>query len=469
MSRPRSPTPIGRSPYYEVFYSEGTIYTAGEDSFLASLIDIAGAEPVTGDATGVIDAERSWRPIPSSSCSAARRTTRPSPSPPRRSRPWPRGPAGATSRRSIRDVVPYLDDIVTTRPGPRIVDGSRRWPARSTPTGSSDRMSATTAARPLALGPSLGRSTVVLGVGLALLAVAGAVAVALGTSGVGPDQALAIVVHRSPGSARSPGRRRRRRSSWSWAAPRRRRDRRRCRPRLRGDGLPGRPAQPARRSVHHRHGRRRVAGGGGRADPAGRDRRLARDRRGPGVRVRRGARRVLVVYAVARQRGGTPACHAPPCGLRRLVAARRRRRVLLFASGDRLAAVVSWLLGSLAGASWPRLAIAGPAHRHQLHAHPLPLAPPERPPPRGGGGRASRHRRRAREADPHRARGAAHLGRRRDLGHDRLRRAGGAAPAAPRVRPDHRLLLPASMVYGALLLLVADLGARSRAGSRSGS
>ena len=60
-------------------------------------------------------------------------------------------------------------------------------------------MSATTVARPLALGPSLGRSTLVIGVGLALLAVAGAVAVALGTSGVGPDQALAIVVHRLTG------------------------------------------------------------------------------------------------------------------------------------------------------------------------------------------------------------------------------------------------------------------------------
>jgi ABC-type Fe3+-siderophore transport system permease subunit len=34
---------------------------------------------------------------------------------------------------------------------------------------------------------------------------------------------------------------------------------------------------------------------------------------------------------------------------------------MMFLSGDRLAAVVSWLLGSLAGASWPRLALAAPS------------------------------------------------------------------------------------------------------------
>ena len=36
--------------FYEVGVFEGTIYTAGEGSFLASLIDTAGGEPITGDA-----------------------------------------------------------------------------------------------------------------------------------------------------------------------------------------------------------------------------------------------------------------------------------------------------------------------------------------------------------------------------------------------------------------------------------
>ena len=109
---------------YEVFYSEGTTYTAGEDSFLASLIDIAGAEPVTGDATGVIDAESlveadpelillgSASYDPSMAAPAAALDTvaaRPG---------W-----GDLAAVQSGDVVPYLDDIVTTRPGPRIVDG----------------------------------------------------------------------------------------------------------------------------------------------------------------------------------------------------------------------------------------------------------------------------------------------------------------------------------------------------------
>lgn len=36
--------------FYEVGIFEGTIYTAGADSFLASLIEIAGGDPITGDA-----------------------------------------------------------------------------------------------------------------------------------------------------------------------------------------------------------------------------------------------------------------------------------------------------------------------------------------------------------------------------------------------------------------------------------
>ena len=173
---------------------------------------------------------------------------------------------------------------------------------------------------------------------------------------------------------------------------------------------------------------------------------------------------VLVVYAVARQRGGTPVvtlllagyavssllaagvafllfASGRPAGGRRQLAARVAGRRILAAPGDRR-----------------------PADRRQLHAHPPSLATPERAPPRRGGGRAPRHRRRAREADPHRAGGAADLGGRRDLGHDRLRRTRRSAPPPPRLRPDHRLLLPASMVYGALLLLVADLGARLAGG-----
>ena len=36
--------------FYEVGVFEGSIYTAGKDSFLASLISLAGGEPIIGDA-----------------------------------------------------------------------------------------------------------------------------------------------------------------------------------------------------------------------------------------------------------------------------------------------------------------------------------------------------------------------------------------------------------------------------------
>lgn len=109
---------------YEVFHAEGTTYTAGEDSFLASLLDLAGATPLTGDAQGVIGAEdlvaadpelillgtASYDPSLSDSEAALEAV---------------RARAGWADLSAVRDgaVIPYFDDIVTTRPGPRIVDG----------------------------------------------------------------------------------------------------------------------------------------------------------------------------------------------------------------------------------------------------------------------------------------------------------------------------------------------------------
>jgi iron complex transport system substrate-binding protein len=109
---------------YEVFHAEGTTYTAGEGSFLASLLELAGATPLTGDAQGVIAAEDLVAADPElillgtasydgtlAEPAAALETVR--------------SRAGWAELRAVRDgaVVPYLDDIVTTRPGPRIVDG----------------------------------------------------------------------------------------------------------------------------------------------------------------------------------------------------------------------------------------------------------------------------------------------------------------------------------------------------------
>jgi len=109
---------------YEVFYAEGTTYTAGDGSFLASMVDLAGGEPVTGDAQGLIGSEdlvaadpelillgtASYDPaLADPEAALAAVSARPG---------WADLVAVADGR-----VVPYTDDIVTTRPGPRIVDG----------------------------------------------------------------------------------------------------------------------------------------------------------------------------------------------------------------------------------------------------------------------------------------------------------------------------------------------------------
>jgi iron complex transport system substrate-binding protein len=109
---------------YEIFHSEGTTYTAGEGSFIASLLELAGADPVTGDAEGVMEAEdlvvadpelillgtASYDPSIATQAAALEVL---------RARPgW-----GELTAVREGNVVPYLDDIVTTRPGPRIVDG----------------------------------------------------------------------------------------------------------------------------------------------------------------------------------------------------------------------------------------------------------------------------------------------------------------------------------------------------------
>src|SRR5688500_15952954 len=109
---------------YEVYHGEGTTYTAGEGSFLASLIELAGGAPITGDAQGLIAAEdlvaadpelilvgtASYDPSMADADAALAAVA---------------ARAGWGDLAAVRDgrVVPYGDDIVTTRPGPRIVAG----------------------------------------------------------------------------------------------------------------------------------------------------------------------------------------------------------------------------------------------------------------------------------------------------------------------------------------------------------
>lgn len=106
--------------FYEVGLFEGAIYTAGEDSFLASLIEMAGGIPITGDAlTTSIPLEDLVAADPElillgdaaydSSITPESVAARPG---------W-----GEMTAVVNGDIVVMVEDPVITRPGPRIVDG----------------------------------------------------------------------------------------------------------------------------------------------------------------------------------------------------------------------------------------------------------------------------------------------------------------------------------------------------------
>lgn len=173
---------------------------------------------------------------------------------------------------------------------------------------------------------------------------------------------------------------------------------------------------------------------------------------------------VALVFTVARGRGGTPVVTLLLAGYAVSSLLSAAVALMIFNAGERLAAVISWLLGSLAGASWARVGFAAPLivisftllllRWRRLNALLL--------------GEAQ----------------AAHLG----LDVEREKRilvalaalatsagvaisgtigfVGLVVPHLVRLAagPDHRLLLPASMLYGAGLLVLADLGARMAGG-----
>jgi iron complex transport system substrate-binding protein len=105
--------------FYEVSVYQGVIYGAGSGSFLASMITLAGGEPVVGDATGVIQPEDLVKADPQlillgdaaydPSITAATVAARSG---------W--GEITAVEQAAI---TPMPDDLIITRPGPRIVDG----------------------------------------------------------------------------------------------------------------------------------------------------------------------------------------------------------------------------------------------------------------------------------------------------------------------------------------------------------
>lgn len=330
-------------------------------------------------------------------------------------------------------------------------------------------MRAAAAARPIALGPSIGRSTVVLGGGLVLVTAIALVAVAVGTSGVGASDAAAIVLHRLFGVG-SP----------TWPAASETIVWELRLPRVVGGMLVGAGLACAgtvfqallRNPMADPYVIGTAAGASLGAVAAllvpGLLPILAAGWLGLGLvqvfAFAGGLLAVVVVFTVARAQGGTPVVTLLLAGYAVSSLLSAGVALLMFVSGDRLGAVVSWLLGSLSGASWPRLAFAAPlivgsflvilVRWRRLNA--LLLGEEQ----------------------------AAHLGvdvereKRILTGLAALATSAGVAisgtigfvglvvPHLLRLAfgPDHRLLLPASMVYGAALLVLADLGARLAGG-----
>jgi len=112
MDRPRT--------FYEVSIFEGTIYTAGADSFLASLVQTAGGDPVLGDARttaialeDLVNADPQVIVLGDAAYDATINA---------RAVAKRQGWGDMTAVRDGR-VVPLPEDILITRPGPRIVDG----------------------------------------------------------------------------------------------------------------------------------------------------------------------------------------------------------------------------------------------------------------------------------------------------------------------------------------------------------
>ncbi len=106
--------------FYEVGVFEGTIYTAGEDSFIASLISLAGGDPITGDAVSTaIQLEDLIAADPELILlgdAAYDRSITPDAVAARVG--WADMTAVATGQVKV-----MLDDLLVTRPGPRIADG----------------------------------------------------------------------------------------------------------------------------------------------------------------------------------------------------------------------------------------------------------------------------------------------------------------------------------------------------------
>ncbi|MGH2380296.1 MAG: ABC transporter substrate-binding protein [Candidatus Limnocylindria bacterium] len=106
--------------FYEVSVFEGSIYTAGEGSFLASLIETAGGDPITGDALSTSIALEDLVAADPELILLGDATYDETITPETVSA---RDGWGTMTAVAADRVVIVTEDVVITRPGPRIVDG----------------------------------------------------------------------------------------------------------------------------------------------------------------------------------------------------------------------------------------------------------------------------------------------------------------------------------------------------------
>ncbi|MFN2484023.1 MAG: FecCD family ABC transporter permease [Candidatus Limnocylindria bacterium] len=173
---------------------------------------------------------------------------------------------------------------------------------------------------------------------------------------------------------------------------------------------------------------------------------------------------VVIVFAVARTAGGVPIVSLLLTGyaVSSLLAA--AIALLMFMSGRALGAIFAWLMGSLAGASWGQLVVATPlvglsgallvARWRRLNVLLL-------------GDEAAAHLGIEVEREKFRLTLLATLATSAAVAiSGTIGFVGLVVPHVLRglIGPDHRLLIPASMLYGAVLLALADLGARLAGG-----
>ena len=331
-----------------------------------------------------------------------------------------------------------------------------------------------TAVRPIAIGPSLTRAAVVLGGGAVALGVVLVVAVAIGSVGVGVGETIGILGHRLFGIPHTP----------TWAPWMEQvifdvRLPRVLTAMLVGGGLAlaGTVFQALLRNPMADPYIIGTAAGASLGAVVG----LMAPLLVPALVIGAGSSwlglgvvqvmafvgglgTVLLVYAVSRANGRVPVVTLLLTGYAVSSVLAAGVALLMFFSGQRLNAIFSWLMGSLAGADWTRLAFAAPlllagaallvVRWRGLNLLLLGDGP------------------------------AAHLGLRVEREKLVLTMlatlatstavaisgtigfVGLVVPHVLRlaIGPDHRLLLPASVLYGAALLALADLGARLAGG-----